>query len=262
MIQLKQSSKIKTAIVTAIFTFSLFGGISTAADGPIELTADTIEYNAQTDTAIATGGVTATRDGGVLKGNEANYNFKTQELNVIGNVTANKDDMSLKADKLTSLNNQELVATGNVVVTKGENILNTQELHYNQATGDISMPVGGDADGPQAAIKGDVLNGNMITNQYNASGNVYLNNKDKDVQSTSDKAEYVANGNDFNFTADGNVNIKSASRNITTHSDHAVYNSAENGKLVLTGNAVATQNNNIVRGNVLTVYMGDNVNIQ
>ena len=62
--------------------------------------------------------------------------------------------------------------------------------------------------------------------------------------------------------ATGNVNIKSPSRNIVTNSDNATYNSAENGKLVLTGNAVATQNNNIVRGNTLTVYLGDNVNIQ
>ena len=59
-----------------------------------------------------------------------------------------------------------------------------------------------------------------------------------------------------------NVNIKSPSRNIVTNSDNATYNSTENGKLVLTGNAVATQNGNIVRGNTLTVYLGDNVNIK
>lgn len=262
MIQLKQYSKIKTTMVAALFAFSLFGGVSAAADAPIELSADTIEYNAQTDTAVANGGVTVTRDGGVLKGREASYNFKTQELSITGGVTANKDDMNLQADKLISSANNEIVATGSVVVVKGENTLNTPQLHYNQATGDISMPMGGSADGPQAAISGDVLSGNMVTNQYNAVGNVYLNSKTRDVQSTSEQATYTANGNDFNFTADGNVNIKSASRNITTYSNHATYNSAEDGKLVLTGDAVATQNNNIVRGNVLTVYMGDNVNIQ
>ncbi len=253
--------KIKIAVI-ALFTFSIFSNIGIAADGPIELTADAIEYDAKTDTAIATGGVTVTRDGGVLKGNEANYNFKTKDLSVTGNVTANKDDMNLKSDTLLSNASQEIIAKGNVVVVKGDSTLNTPELHYNQASGDVSMPVGGDADGPQAAIRGDVLNGNMVTNQYNAVGNVYLNSKEKDVQSTSDEATYTANGDDFYFTADGNVNIKSASRNITTYSDHATYNSVEDGKLVLTGNAVATQNNNIVRGNVLTVYMGDNVNIE
>ena len=43
---------------------------------------------------------------------------------------------------------------------------------------------------------------------------------------------------------------------------NATYNSTENGKLVLTGNAVATQNGNIAEKNTLTVYLGDNVNIK
>ena len=50
--------------------------------------------------AIATGGVTIIRDGGVLTGGQATYNFKTQEASITGGVTANKDDMNLKAEKL------------------------------------------------------------------------------------------------------------------------------------------------------------------
>ena len=262
MIKLKRYDKVKTAMVTALFSFAIFTNIGVAADAPIELSADTIEYNAVTDMAIATGGVRVLRDGGILTGGEASYNFKTQEVSITGGVTANKDDMNLKADSLVSNASKEVMAKGNVVVVKGNNNLNTPELHYNQATGDISMPAGGSADGEQASISGNVLTGNMNTNQYNAVGNVYLNSKEKDVQSTSNQASYVATGEDFNFTADGDVSIKSASRNVNTHSEHAVYNSAENGKLILTGNAVATQNNNIVRGNTLTVYLGDNINIE
>ena len=138
-----------------------------------------------------------------------------------------------------------------------DNLLGPKGKGFN-----ISMPNGGSATGPQADIKGDVLTGNLATQQYHAVGNVYLNSKTNDVQSTSNEATYTGNGEEFVFTANGNVNIKSPSRNIVTNSDNAVYNSAENGKLVLTGNAVATQNNNIVRGNTLTVYMGDNVNIE
>ena len=257
------NNKIKAALAAAVFSFSALSSIGTAAgSGPIALTADTIEYNAVTDMASASGGVTVTRDGGVLTGQQATYDFKSQQVVITGGVTANKDDMSLKADKLVSTLNSEMTATGNVVVTKGQNVLTGPEIHYNQASSDINMPYGGSADGPQAAIRGDVLSGDLATNQYHADGDVYLNSKTNDVQSTSDTATYTGNGQDFNFTADGNVNLRSDSRNMTGHSDHAVYSSADNGKLVMTGNASATQNGNIVRGNTLTVYMGDNVKVQ
>ena len=81
-----------------------------AADAPIELNGDVIEYNAQTDMAIATGGVTIIRDGGVLTGGQVTYNFKTQEASITGGVTANKDDMNLKAESLISNANKEVVA--------------------------------------------------------------------------------------------------------------------------------------------------------
>lgn len=258
---MKKYSKLKTALVVAIMSFSMINTVI-AADTPIELKGDVIEYNAQTDMAIATGGVTIIRDGGILTGGQATYNFKTQEASITGGVTANKDDMNLKAESLISNANQEVVAKGSVVLVKADNTLTGEEIHYNQATSDISMPLGGNATGPQADIRGDVLSGNLMTNKYTATGNVYLNSKTNDVQSTSDTATYSGNGQDFNFVATGNVNIKSPSRNIATNSDNATYNSTENGKLVLTGNAVATQNGNIVRGNTLTVYLGDNVNIK
>lgn len=259
---MKQYGKIKAIVAAVLCGCFIYSGSAIAADGPIELSGDVIEYDARTDMAKATGGVKVTRDGGVLTGGEATYNFKTQEVTITGGVTAVKDDMNLKADKLYSSSNQEYVADGNVVAVKGENTLTGPQIRYNQATSDISMLSGGSASGPQAEIKGDVLSGNLNTQQYHAVGNVYLNSKTNDVQSTSNEATYSGNGQDFTFTATGNVNIQSPSRNIVTNSDNAVYNSAENGKLVLTGNAVATQNNNIVRGNTLTVYMGDNINIK
>ena len=64
---MKKYSKLKTALVVAIMSFSMINTVI-AADTPIELKGDVIEYNAQTDMAIATGGVTIIRDGGVLTG--------------------------------------------------------------------------------------------------------------------------------------------------------------------------------------------------
>ncbi len=259
-----RNGKLKAAIIATLFGFSLLGIGNTviAADGPIELTADTIEYNAKTDMANASGGVTITRDGGVLTGAEASYNFKTQEVNITGGVTANKDDMNLKANTLISTADKEIIASGDVVVVKGENTLTGPEIHYNQNSSDISMPSGGHATGPQAEIRGNVLNGNLNTKEYHAVGDVYLNSKTNDIQSTSNEATYTGDDTNFNFVADGNVHINSDSRNMYGQSDHATYDSADDGKLVMTGNAQATQNGNIVRGNTLTVYMGDNVSVK
>ncbi len=259
-----RNGKLKAAVMAALFSFSLFGisNAVIAAGAPIELSADTIEYNAKTDMANASGGVTITRDGGVLTGAQASYNFKTQEVNISGGVTANKDDMNLKANSLISTADKEMIATGDVVVVKGENTLTGPEIRYNQNTSDISMPSGGHASGPQAEIRGDVLNGNLNAKEYHAVGDVYLSSKTNDVQSTSDTATYTGDGANFNFVADGNVHINSDSRNMYGQSDHATYSSADDGKLVMTGNAQATQNGNIVRGNTLTVYMGDNVSVK
>lgn len=261
---MKRYNKIKTAVLTALFTISsAAASMAIAADNtPVELAANTIEYNAQTDTAIASGGVTVKRDGGLLTGMEATYDFKTQQVKITGGVTVNKDDLSLRADELVSTLNQEITATGDVVVTKADNILTGPKIHYNQVDNTVYMPSGGTADGPQAAMRGDVIEGNLNTKQYTATGNVYLNSKTNDIQSTSNEATYSGDGQNFNFEATGDVSINSPSRNVSSHSDNATYSSADNGKLVLTGNAVATQNNNIVKGNTITVYLGDNIKIQ
>lgn len=254
----------KVAMLTALFTFSSTAGSfsALAADStPVELSANTIEYNAQTDTAVASGGVTVKRDGGLLTGMEANYDFKTQTVTITGGVTVNKDDMSLRADSLVSTLNKEITAKGDVVATKADNILTGPEIQFNQVDNTVYLPSGGTADGPQAAMRGNVIEGNLNTKQYTATGDVYLNSKTNDIQSTSNKATYTGDNQNFNFEANGDVTIHSPSRNVTSHSDNATYSSADNGKLVLTGNAVATQNNNIVKGNTVTVYLGDNLKL-
>lgn len=47
--------------------------------------------------------------------------------------------MNLKAESLISNANQEVVAKGSVVLVKADNTLTGEEIHYNQATSDISM---------------------------------------------------------------------------------------------------------------------------
>ena len=53
---MKKYSKLKTALSVAIMSFSMINTVI-AADAPIELKGDVIEYNAQTDMAIATSNI-------------------------------------------------------------------------------------------------------------------------------------------------------------------------------------------------------------
>ena len=72
---------------------------------------------------------------------------------------------------------------------------------------------------------------------------------------TADRMEAYLGENRVN--AFGNVRIISPPRNLEAFSDNATYNKNERGKLVLSGNAVATQDGNTLRGKTLTLYLGE-----
>lgn len=228
---------------------------------PVELSANTIEYNSTTELAKAEGDVRITQDSGVLTGARAEYNMNTKRIVISGGVNAVKGDMHVTAGEVIAVNN-ELTAEGNVLLTKGANRLSGPVVIYNQVNKNISMPQGGDAVGETAEIRGNSIQGNLESNQYSATGNVFLYSKTNDFKTTCQRATYVGNNKDFRFDATGNVEISSPSRNLTSHSSEAQYNSQNNGQLILQGGAVVKQNNNTIKGNVLTVYLGKDIKIQ
>lgn len=233
-----------------------------AVDKPIELTADTIEYNSMTDMATAQGNVTVIADGGKLTGNNAQYDFATKKITINGNVQVHKGDLSLLAGYLEATNNNIYTAREHVQMVKGPNTLVGPEIIYNQQANTLLMPNGGSANGPEAQLSGNYLEGNLATNSYEARGNVFLFNKANDIKSYSNSANYIGTGSSFVFSATGNVRMSSPSRDMTASANNAKYTSADNGKLILQGEAQARQHNSIVRGNVLTIYLGDNVHIK
>ncbi len=77
----------------------------------------------------------------------------------------------------------------------------------------------------------------------------------KDGVFTSDKMEAYLN--EDHLIGTGNVHIVSAPRNLEAFGDQADYYGKEDGKVILTGNAVATQDNNTLKSNRLTLYLAD-----
>lgn len=200
---------------------------TTAQDTPVDMSADTIEYDSAQGLMIAQGGVKMVRDHAVLTGSSAQYNMKTKEVLITGGVIVVKDNARLTAAEVHSYDDNHIVAIGNVVVTKGADQLTGPRVEYFSDKDYAFVPA----------------NGKLLT---------------VDGWMTADTIESFFKEN--RMVGDGHVHIVSDTRKVDAVSDHAVYygsQGANGGKAVLTGNARAIQNGNILRGNVLTIYMAD-----
>ncbi|SEI83172.1 lipopolysaccharide export system protein LptA [Propionispira arboris] len=219
--KLKKMQKVllSTAVCFILTTSTLYA----AADRkPVELNANTVEYDTQTGLITATGSVKMIQDGAVLTGASAQYNSKTQEGFVTGGVVVDKEDMHMTAAMIKTAGANHMIATGNVVAVKADKTLTGPQIDYYPDTS-------------YAVIESDA----RVTMT--------------DGTFTSDRMEAYLNENRLIGT--GNVHIVSPPRNLDAVGDQAVYYGKDDGKVVLTGNAVATQNNNTLRSNKLTIYL-------
>lgn len=222
------SRKFATVAFIALLLLSIAAatGISAPADKPVELTADTIEYDSKAGIMTAEGSVKLVRDKAVLTGASAQYNTKSKEAVVIGGVKVVREDTTLTAAEVRSFNDNYLVATGNAVLTKGDNTLAGPKIEH------------------------------WVDRQYTlVPGSARLTMPDGWM--TADKVE--AFHNEDKAVAVGDVHIVSDKRSLDATSDQAVYTGAKNsqGKVVLSGNARAVQDGNTLTGKTLTIYLDD-----
>jgi lipopolysaccharide export system protein LptA len=190
---------------------------------PVELSADSIEYDSAQGILTAAGNVKMVQDNAVMTGNHAWYNAKTKEGVVSGNVKAVKGDATLVAEEVHSYDNTHLVATGHPVLTKGEDKLIGPQVDY------------------------------YTDRQYaNVSGGAELTTADGVITAQQIESYFAEN----KAVAKGNVHINSAPRHLDATADQAVYYGQKGqGKAVLTGNARAVQDGNVLTGNTLTIYL-------
>lgn len=196
-----------------------------AAGKPVELSADSIEYDSVKGIMVATGDVKIIQEKAVLTGKTAEYNTKTKEALITGGVKAIKDDATLTAFEVRAFDENHLAAVGDVVLVKGESRLTGPKVDYF-------------ADKEYAVVP---ENGIMTTT---------------DGVVTANKIESYFKDNRAVCT--GNVHIVSQPRKLDAVSDNAVYYGGTGnagGKVVLTGNARAVQEGNVLTGNTLTIYL-------
>ena len=216
--------KIKTLFLTACLLCSL--SLAQAAEGNMEVSADTLEYDSNSGIVVANGNVKMLKENATLTGAKATYNTKNQEATVSGGAHLIKEDIDLTSASLTSKNNDEIIAIGNVVMIKGETTITGPQVNYYSKQ--------------QYAV----INSDATVNM-------------KDSTMTANKLEaFLA---DNKVVGTGNVHLTSTAREIDAVGDVATYYGAKDqqGKIILEGNAKAVQKGNVLKGNKLTLFLAD-----
>ncbi|WIW71050.1 LptA/OstA family protein [Anaerosinus gibii] len=215
---------LKKMCLTTMLCMAIASPLYAANDKPIDLSADVIEYDSTTGMMTATGSVKMVQENAVITGMKATYNTKSKEAEIDGGVRMVKEDMDLTAANVRSIDNKHVIAVGDVVLVKGTSTLTGPQVDY------------------------------FLDQDY-----VLINSNAKismpDGVMTSEKLEHFVKEN--RAVATENVHIVSQTRNLDATGDVATYYGGEGqqGKIVLSGNAVAVQDNNTLRGKTLTMYL-------
>jgi lipopolysaccharide export system protein LptA len=193
---------------------------------PVELVADTIEYDSVNGNMIAKGGIQLTQEGAVMTGTTAEYNTKTNEAHITGGVKVVKDEATLTSVEVRSYDNNHIVALGDAVLIKGDNRLDGPQIDYYVDKQYALVPNAARLTMPDSLMTANQIEAFMAENRVVASGNVHMVNDIRKLDATSDQAVYYG--------------AKEAQ-----------------GKVVMTGNARAVQDGNVLTGNSLTLYLDD-----
>jgi len=215
------------SILTVLLVLTASAAIYAAPkNAPVEMTADTIEYDSAKGLMVAQGGVKIIQDTATITGAQAEYNTKTKEAYVTGGVKAVDGDTTLTAAEVRSYDNTHLIAAGDALLIKGDSQLTGPAIEYF-------------SDREYALVNGwaklTTPDGVMTAKQVEA-----FTREDRAIGT-------------------GNVHIVSDTHKLDATADQAVYygaKAAQNAnKVILTGNARAVQDGNTLTGNTLTIYL-------
>lgn len=216
--------------LVGILLLGLGGSAAYAQVQPSDLSADMVEYNSDLGTAKAAGNVLLKRGTLKISGNSAMYNMKSQEAWVQGNVIVIENDVKITCESIKSNGQGHMSADGNVQGKMPKRSFQTEHLeYYPMQRGYVMMPSGGSITHEDGTFSANQLEGWL---------------------------------DDSHYVGTGNAHIVSSSRNMEAGGEVMDYNGTENGKLVVTGNAWAYQENNTLKGNRITVYLGTNGNLK
>lgn len=219
----------KKLMIYVLAIFCSLGAANSYAAGsnpPVELTADTIEYDSAQGVAVAQGGVRIVRDKAVMTGYAVRYNANTGETVLSGGVKVVQDQATLTADEVQSLDGNHMTATGDVVLIKEDQRLTGTQLDYYADKSYALLSGGARLTTNDAVMTAPQLESWISENRAVGTGGVHIVSETHQVDATADQATYTR-GNE------------------------------EPGRIVLSGNARAVQQGNTLTGNTLTILLGE-----
>ena len=219
--------KWKAAGIGMMLTLMAAMPIVGAVNAPVNMKADSIEYDSKQGVLKANGNVVIVQGTARVKGTHAVYNMNKKEGTVSGGVVMHQDGATLKANQVSIENETVFTATGNVDLTKDGNHLTGPRLVYYT---DKEFAV--------------------------ADGNARLDTADGTLTAPVIEASMPTG----EAVAKGGVKIDSRAHNLTATSNEAIYYGEKTGqnKIVLKGNACAVQDGNQLKGNELTILLEGN----
>lgn len=190
---------------------------------PASLDADQVEYHMGTGEVTATKNVLMKRGTARATGERATYNTNTMDGTVVGNVIVVDGDMRLTCDKLVSYAAKHMQAIGKVHATQLDRAFTGEKVDYfPEQKGRFIAENGGTATSRDGVFVADRMEGWLDDEHYIGTGNAYVNSPTKQMEGGGDRVDYFGK---------------------------------DTGKAILTGNAWATQENNTMHANVITVYL-------
>lgn len=219
--------KLSRILCIAVLVFGITAQIYAEQSKPFELAADVIEYDSSSGMMTGTGAVKLTQGNAVLTGSNVQYNTKTKEAYITGGIRLEQDGAVMTAFELRSYDNNQFIASGDVELVKADSTLTGPQLDYY-------------SDKAYAVV--------------NQNARLTMT----DGVMTADKIEAYLNDNQV--TGIGHVHLVSPTRQLDATSDQAVYygvKKGEPGHVILSGNARAVQEGNVLTGNKLTIYLED-----
>ena len=195
-------------------------------NSPVEIVADTIEYDSAKGLIIAQGSVVITRNTGVMTGARVEYNEKTRDSHMTGGVKAVDGDMTLTAAEVRSRNDTDMVATGDVVLVKGTSTLTGPVVEYYSERQYARVPRDGRVETADGTMTADL------------------------IEAFLDRESAVGVGH---------VHVVSPPRQLDATADEGVYYGQPKGqsKVILTGHARALQEGNLLTGETMTIRLDD-----
>lgn len=199
-----------------------------AAQKPLSISADELQYDANTNLVKVAGHVVIDQGTTHITGENGWYKTNTQEAFLAGGVKLIGDNVVGHANQMHLLGQDHIIATGNAYFKQGEQILEGDNINYNSETGYGVINGNGFVKNAEYSIAAPHIEAWTKKIYAVGTGGVKITSYTQKIYGTGDKVEYTQTPN------------------------------KKDGVAYIRGNAYVEQDGNTFHGKTLKVFMATN----